>query len=56
MSSWGLDLALVARSLYRHPGFALAAVIPLALAMGANTTLYGHDPPSHRRAPTREEI
>ncbi|GMR22215.1 MAG: hypothetical protein BMS9Abin37_0549 [Acidobacteriota bacterium] len=39
-SSLLFDLRLIVRGFWRRPGFAIAATIPLALAMGANTTLF----------------
>ena len=40
MSSLLFDLRLIVRGLWRRPGFTIAATVPLALAMGANTTLF----------------
>ncbi len=34
------DFRLIVRGFWRRPGFAIAATFPLALAMGANTTLF----------------
>ncbi len=35
MSSLLFDLRLIVRGFWRRPGFAIAATVPLALAMGA---------------------
>ena len=40
MSSLLFELRLIVRGFWRRPGFAIAATVPLALAMGANTTLF----------------
>ena len=40
MSSLLFDLRLIVRGFWRRPGFTIAATVPLALAMGANTTLF----------------
>ncbi|HSR67698.1 MAG TPA: ABC transporter permease [Acidobacteriota bacterium] len=40
MQSLWFDLRIAMRSLLRRPGFSLVAVLTLALALGANTTLF----------------
>lgn len=40
MSSFGRDISLALRGLARRPGFALAAVATLSLAVGANTAIF----------------
>ncbi|MCI0434583.1 MAG: ABC transporter permease [Gemmatimonadetes bacterium] len=53
------DLRIAFRSLYRRPGFALAATATLALGIGANTTLFSLadavllEPPRHLDQPER---
>src|SRR5689334_3868759 len=40
MEDWRRDAVFAIRLLARHPGFTAAAVIALALAIGANTTVF----------------
>jgi len=40
LEDWRRDAASAIRLLARHPGFTFAAVIALALAIGANTTVF----------------
>ncbi|HET9787121.1 MAG TPA: hypothetical protein VFP47_08310, partial [Pyrinomonadaceae bacterium] len=40
MESLFKDIRYAARSLVRHPGFALAAMLTLALGIGVNTALF----------------
>ena len=40
MNSLAIDIRLAFRRLWRHPGAAIGALLPLAFAIGANVTLF----------------
>ncbi len=40
LGGWGQDVSFAARQMRRHPGFALTAVLTLALGIGATSTIF----------------